>query len=138
MKFIRLILHTYVCMQMFNNEKRIWKYTGNGNDVYLTADCYCQVLWKQIVKSQQVNGAFLADFSHLKPVCHRRWWQHNIQQLDGRSRFVQIWRRLSIWYIQVTDSKILPYSYVWFMSFGQCVKCRNWCWMSNISYYYLF
>ena len=25
-----------------------------------------------------------------------------------------------------------------FISFGQGVECRNWCWMSNISYCYLF
>ena len=28
-------------------------------------------------------------------------------------------------------------TYVWFMSFGQSVECRNWCWMSNICYCYL-
>ena len=27
---------------------------------------------------------------------------------------------------------------VWFMLFGRSVKCRNWCWMSNIFYRYLF
>ena len=29
-------------------------------------------------------------------------------------------------------------SYVWFMSFGQSDEFRNWCWMSNICYCYLF
>ena len=28
--------------------------------------------------------------------------------------------------------------YVWFMLFGQNVKCWNWCWMSNICFCYLF
>ena len=27
---------------------------------------------------------------------------------------------------------------VWFMSFGQSIECRNWCWMSNICHCYLF
>ena len=27
---------------------------------------------------------------------------------------------------------------VWFLSFGQSGECRNWCWMSNIWYCYLF
>ena len=42
------------------------------------------------------------------------------------------------WFSWTTLNKSYVWFMSWFLSFGKRVECRNWCWMSNIYYCYLF
>ena len=73
------------------------------------------------------------------------WLIRNMSQLDI-FHHCRIHLQLEFWEIlmknwknnseQSNNKTVGFHTYVWFMSFGQSAESQNWCWMSNICYWY--